>query len=170
MAGDRAGGYDRVARADLMTGDRRNSAALHNSKDVPRFAPNFSVYLLPPDAVCLYSEDRKFFLHGELYHALAAQIGEGRKSFRALARALEKDFPSDKIREALRRLVDRGYVVRASRASEGAAAAYWASLGLSPDVAESNLRRCRVRIQAIDVAGARELGAALRELGVRVVE
>ena len=51
---------------DLMTGVRRNSRRLYDSKDVPRFAPNFTVYLLPPDTVCLYSEDRKFFLHGEL--------------------------------------------------------------------------------------------------------
>lgn len=29
--------------------------------DVLRFSPNFSVYILPPDVVCLYSEDRKFF-------------------------------------------------------------------------------------------------------------
>ena len=38
-----------------MTGVRRNSRGLYNSKDVPRFAPNFTVYLLPPDTVCLYS-------------------------------------------------------------------------------------------------------------------
>jgi oxazoline/thiazoline synthase len=49
-----------------MTGDHRNHIAQHDSKDVPRFAPNFTVYVLPPDVVCLYSEDRKFFLHGEL--------------------------------------------------------------------------------------------------------
>src|SRR4029077_11199526 len=87
-------------RTNLMTGDHRNRFTLHNSKDVPQFAPNFSVYVLPPDVVCLYSEDRKFFLHGELYCALAAAIGKGRKSFRELVRELEKDFPSDKIHEA----------------------------------------------------------------------
>ena len=47
--------------------------------------------------------------------------------------------------------------------------AYWASLGLPPEIAEKNLQKCRVRIQAIDVQGATELGAALSELGVRVV-
>jgi len=40
------------------------------SKDTLQFAPNFTAYVLPPDVVCLYSEDRKFFLHGELYCAL----------------------------------------------------------------------------------------------------
>jgi oxazoline/thiazoline synthase len=39
-----------------------------------RFSPNFSVYLLPPDVVCLYSENRKVFLRGELYCALASHI------------------------------------------------------------------------------------------------
>ncbi len=153
-----------------MSGDRGTSLTQRDSNDVPRFSPNFTVYVLPPDVVCLYSEDRKFFLHGELYCALASAIGNGKKSFRELVRALKRDFPSDKIQEALKRLVDRRYVVRASRSSTGAVAAYWASLGLSPETAERNLRKCRVRIQSIDVQGATELGAALSGLGVRVVK
>ncbi len=153
------------ARTELMTGDRRNRSTQHNSKDVPQFAPNFTVYVLPPDVVCLYSEDRKFLLHGELYCALASAIGEGGKSFREIVRALEQDFPPDQIHEAVKRLVDRRYVVPASRSSAGAVAAYWASLGLSPDTAEKNLRNCRVRIQSIDVQGAAELGGALGGLG-----
>jgi len=115
-----------------MTGDRGNGLTQHNSKDVPQFAQNFTVYVLPPDAVCLYSEDRKFFLHGELYCALASAIGAGR-SFRELVRELEQNFPSDKIHEALKRLVDRRFVVPTPRSSVGAAAAYWASLGLLPE-------------------------------------
>jgi bacteriocin biosynthesis cyclodehydratase domain-containing protein len=153
-----------------MTGDHGTNFTQHNSKDVPQFAPNFTVYVLPPDVVCLYSEDRKFFLHGELYCALASAIGEGGRSFRELVRELEQHFPSDKIHEALKRLVDRRYVLPASPASTGAAAAYWASLGLPPEIAERNLQKCRVRIQSIDVQGATELGAALSELGVRVVK
>src|SRR6266852_4734632 len=91
----------RAAHARRMRGNHR--VAQRDSKDVLRFAPNFSVYVLPPDTVCLYSEDRKFFLHGELYCALASAIGAG-KSFRQLVRELEQDFPSDKIHEALKRL------------------------------------------------------------------
>jgi ribosomal protein S12 methylthiotransferase accessory factor len=153
-----------------MTGDRATSFPQHTSKDVPQFAPNFTVYVLPPDVVCLYSEHRKFFLHGELYCALASAIAEGGRSFRELVRELEREFPSDKIQEALKRLVDRRYVVRTSRSSAGTAAAYWASLGLLPETAEKNLQKCRVRIQAIDVQGTSELGDALAALGVRVVK
>ena len=94
----------------------------------------------------------------------------GGKSFRQLVRELEQDFPSDKIHEALKRLIDRRFVVPASRSSADHAAAYWASLGLPPETAERNLQKCRVRIQSIDVQGATELGAALSELGVRVVK
>ena len=90
-----------------MTGDHGNSFTQQNSKDVPQFAPNFTVYVLPPDLVCLYSEDRKFFLHGELYCALASAIGKGGRTVRELVRELERDFPSDKIHEALKRLFDR---------------------------------------------------------------
>ncbi|MGA8691789.1 MAG: TOMM precursor leader peptide-binding protein, partial [Methyloceanibacter sp.] len=152
-----------------MTGNRGNRFTRHNSEDVPRFAQNFAVYVLPPDFVCLYSEDRKFFLHGELYCALASAIGAGR-SFQDLVRELEQDFPSDKIHEALERLVDRRFVVPTSASSVGATAAYWASLGLSPETAERNLQKFRVRIQSIDVQGATELGAALSGLGARVVK
>src|SRR5260370_8232989 len=110
-----------------MTGDQGNSFTQQNSKDIPQFAPNFTVYVLPPDVVCLYSEDRKFLLHGELYCALADAIGKGGKSFGALIRDLEQDFPSDKIHEALKRLIDRRYLLPASTPSNIPVAAYSAS-------------------------------------------
>jgi ribosomal protein S12 methylthiotransferase accessory factor len=158
------------AHADPVAGDRGNGATQFGSKDVPQFAPNFSVYVLPPDAVCLYSEDRKFFLHGELYCALASAIGAG-KRVGDIFRELERDFPFDKIQEALKRLVERRYIVPKRQSSANATAAgYWASLGLPPGVAEKNLQKCRVRIQSIDVKGAKELGAALAKFGVRVVK
>ena len=150
-----------------MTGKRRISRQV--GKDIPQFAPNFTVYVLPPDVVCLYSEDRKFFLHGELYCALASAIAKGGRSFRELAAELEPHFPSDKIEEALKRLMERRYIVAASPASMGPIAGYWASLGLPPEVAEQNLASCKVRIQSIDVEGATELSAALAQFGVRVV-
>ena len=90
-----------------MKGDHGTGAAPYNNKDVLKFAPNFTVYVMPPDVVCLYSEDRKFLLHGELYCALASAIGEGRKSARDLARELEQRFPSEIVQEALKRLIDR---------------------------------------------------------------
>src|SRR5271170_3266792 len=95
----------RAAPADLVTGNCGNSFTQFDSKDVPQFAPNFSVYVLPPDVVCLYSEDRKFFLHGELYYAIASAVGKGGSSFQQIVRELEPRFPSDKINEALKRLV-----------------------------------------------------------------
>ena len=121
-----------------MTG-RTNSSTRRAGNDVPQFAPNFTVYVLPPDVVCLYSEDRKFFLHGELYCALAAAIAKGGRTFRRLVRELGRDFPPDKVEEALKRLIERRYIVPASRASAGAVAGYWASLGLPPEIAEQNL-------------------------------
>jgi oxazoline/thiazoline synthase len=137
---------------------------------VLQFAPNFTAYVMPPDVVCLYSEDRKFFLHGALYCALATAIGKNGKSPQALQDALAREFPADKINEAIQRLIDRRYLVPASPASAGTVAAYWASLGLPPDVAATNLEDHRVRVESIDVEGARQLTTALQELGVRVVK
>lgn len=153
-----------------MTSNRKTSSPRQASKDGLQFAPNFTAYVLPPDVVCLYSEDRKFFLHGELYCALASAIGEGGKSPKELVRKLERRFPADKIEEALKRLIERRYVVPASRAPVGTVAGYWASLGLPAGIAETNLQNCRVSIQSIDVDGAKQLGAALGELGVRIVK
>jgi bacteriocin biosynthesis cyclodehydratase domain-containing protein len=159
----------RGAWAGLLTGDRGNDVTQHDSKGVPRFAPNFSVYVLPPDVVCLYSEHRKFFLNGELYCALASAIGAG-KSVREFTRELEQHFPSDKIQEALERLINRGFVIQTSHPSAGTTAAYWASLGLSQEAAEKNLQKLSVHVQSLDVQGATELSAALSGLGVRVVK
>src|SRR6266404_525309 len=153
-----------------MTAKRRTGLTRQPGQEIPRFAPNFTVYVLPPDSVCLYSEDRKFFLHGELYCAIASAIGEGGKSFAELVRKLERNFPSDKITEALQRLIERRYIVPASDDAGGAAAVYWASLGLPPGTVEQNLANCRVRIQSIDVKGAAELSKALGGLGVRIVQ
>ena len=149
---------------------KKSGATRRPNREILQFAPNFTAYVLPPDVVCLYSEDRKFFLHGELYCALASAIGNGGKSAADLVRELARNFPSDKIEEALKRLIERRYVVPASRSSDGTVAGYWASLGLPPGVAETNLRNCRVLVESIDVKGAAQLSSALSELGVDIVK
>jgi oxazoline/thiazoline synthase len=154
--------------AGPMTGDDHAPLSPRHDDGAVRFAPNYSVYVLPPDAVCLYSEDRKFFLHGALYCALATRLGAG-QSRKAITRALADEFPAEKIDEAFKRLLDRRFVVPVGRA-EGAAAAYWASLGLDPENAAENLRKVRVRIEPRGTAGASELEAALRAFGVHVVD
>ena len=148
---------------------RKTAPAGGSAKDIAQFAPNFTVYVLPPDQVCFYSEDRKFFLHGELYCELAAAIGKGGKSLQQLAAEFGKRFPPEKVEEALKRLIERRYIVEASPTSNTVQAAYWASLGLPPGMAEQNLANCRVRVEAVDVEGAREFTNALTDLGVRVV-
>jgi len=138
-------------------------------KDALQFAPNFTAYVLPDHVVCLYSEDRKFFLHGELYVALARAIGERGKSARQLVAELGAKFPSPQVEEVIKRLVERRYLVTSSQTFTAPVAGYWASLGLPPEAAAEALKKCRVRIEAIDVDGAKELTAALRERGVTVV-
>ena len=136
--------------------------------EIPRFAPNFSVYLLQPDVICLYSEDRKFLLHGEIYGVLAAAIAKGGKSFLELAHELEKSYPPERIHAAFRRMLERRYILPSSHGSHGLAAAYWTSLGFSPQTAASHLKNCSVRLRSLDVEGAAELKDALKELGVRI--
>ncbi len=139
------------------------------AKELVQFAPNFTAYVLPPATICLYSEHRKFFLHGELYVAIAEAIGKNGKDTNVLIRELARNFPVDQIQEALKRLYERRYVTIASPVTTGAVAAFWASLGLPPEAAENALANCRVRVEAVDVKGAKELTTALTNLGVRVV-
>jgi len=152
-----------------MTSYRGTEFMPHDSEDVAQFSPNLTVYILPSDVVCLYSEHRKFFLYGALYCALAAAM-EGGKTFRALAAELEQRFPADSVREALKRLVARRFVVSATPADDevGATRAYWSALGLVPDAVERIFKKTRVRLRAIEVQGEAELGAALEALGIRV--
>jgi bacteriocin biosynthesis cyclodehydratase domain-containing protein len=133
-----------------------------------RFSPNYSVYILPPDVVCLYSENRKFFLRGALYCALAERIGAGEDEA-SIVHALAADFPVAKIEEALRRLIDRRFVV-ASDVAQDATAAYWASMGLNPAAAVENLQNVGVAIEPLGVDGKDELAEALRGFGVRVAD
>lgn len=154
-----------------MTVDGNTRVVRQIRKDILRFAPNFTAYALPPGAVCLYSEDRKFFLHGELYCALATAIGQHGKARPEIVRQLSKRFPADKIEEAIKRLLDRRYVVaRTPQAFDGAVGGFWASLGLPLEVAEENLRNCPVRVESMDVKGAKELTAALSKLGVHIAK
>src|SRR5271169_1389605 len=163
--GNKPGGL----HAGVVAGGQAHSTTRFNGKDVPQFAPNYSVYVLPPDSVCFYSEDRKFFLHGELFCIVADAIAAG-KSFGQIVRELTKKFPADTVDEAIKRLIDRRYIVPKRQRSIDAAAGYWATLGIPLEMAAKNLQACKVRVQSVDAKGAKQLGVALRKLGVRVVD
>ncbi len=153
-----------------MTVENRDSPLPVNGNQILQFAPNFTVYALSSDVLCLYSEDRKFLLHGSLYVAIGALIAEEGRSPQEILSVLEQYFPAEQINEALKRLLDRRYAVPKLKSTTGAVAAYWASLGLALGDAEKNLEQCRIRVHAIDVQGEAELSAALSELGARIVK
>jgi oxazoline/thiazoline synthase len=169
MATHTGGNKHSGVHAGVVAGDQADSTARFNGKDVPQFAPNYSVYVLPPDAVCFYSEDRKFFLHGELFCIVADAIAAG-KSFGQIVRELTQKFPADVVDQAIKRLIDRRYIVPKRQTTIDAAAGYWATLGIPLEMAAKNLQQCKVRVQSVDAKGAKQLGAALRKLGVRVVD
>src|ERR1700751_5768618 len=95
------------AKRKTAQSKRKPASRRRAPQDVAPFPPNFTVHVLPPDQVCLYSEDRKFFLHGELYCELAKAIGKGGKSLQQLVTDLGKRFPPEKVEEALKRLIER---------------------------------------------------------------
>jgi oxazoline/thiazoline synthase len=153
------------SRTPLQSGEQ--SAGEQSTGEI-RFSPNFSAYILPPDGVCLYSENRKIFLRGELYCAVASRLGEGARP-EAIVNALCREFPAGKIDEAITRLLDRRFVVPADPIDE-TAAGYWASFGLASEAAAENLWNTSVQIESMGAPGQFELDAALRKFGVRVVD
>ena len=74
------------------------------------------------------------------------------------------------VNQAIKRLIDRRYIVPKRQTAVDAAAGYWATLGIPLEMAAKNLQKCKVRVQSVDAKGAKQLGAALRKLGVRVVD
>jgi ribosomal protein S12 methylthiotransferase accessory factor len=159
----------RKAPAHKSKSSASKSRTTKQTKEIVQFAPNFTAYVLPPATVCLYSEHRKFFLHGELYCAIAEAIGSKGKETQVLVNELAQKFPVDQIQEALKGLYDRRYLTLASPVNTGPVAAFWAGLGLPPEIAEQNLAACKVKVEAFDVKGEKELTSALTQLGVRVV-
>jgi ribosomal protein S12 methylthiotransferase accessory factor len=153
-----------------MTADHHNSLAPHDPDEVLQFAPNFSVYVLPSEVLCLYSEDRKFLLHGTLYCAIGALLAESPRSARDIADVLEPYFPADQTNEAMKRLLDRRHLVSKANIANGAIAAYWESLGLPLEEARKNLEHHKIKIHSADVDGEEELSAALSALGARIVK
>jgi oxazoline/thiazoline synthase len=142
--------------------------ALPLDSDIISFTPNFSIFVLPPSTVCLYSEDRKFLLRGAVYCALATLIGAGNRR-QEIFRGLERNFSAAEIDEAFEHLFTRNFVVSASPGNDPTAAC-WASLGMMPEAAAENLRNVGVQIQSLGVSGADALRAALSGLGVRLVD
>ena len=157
------------ARADVMTAQTQNQRRAASRQGRSAVRAEFHRLRAAAGLVCLYSEDRKFFLHGELYCALASAIGKGGKSFpRTRRRTVDgisarqgRGSPQAADRAPLHRCRLRRFHQRRRRLlGEPRPAA---------GVAEQNLANCRVRVESIDVKGAAEFGAALSELGVRVV-
>ena len=156
--------------ADHGTDDHRSGPAL-NSKDVPTFAPNFTVYLLPPDlGVSLFRAPQVLPPRRALLCAGFNNRRRRKWTIGEIVRGLEQEFSNGQDPRSPDAAGRPPLCPAGSPSSAGVVAAYWASLGLSPQAAQKNLQTCRVRIQSIDVQGAKELGAALSRLGVRVVQ
>ena len=129
-----------------MTSEQAGAFAPHSGETIRNSRPTSRFFSYRPKLCASTRRTRKFLLHGQVFCALAALIAEGGQSFDKLVKALEQAFPREHIQEALQRLIVRRYIVAKPGSLSGLAAAYWASLGLAPDVAEKNLQECRAGI------------------------
>jgi oxazoline/thiazoline synthase len=126
--------------------------------------------VLPPDTLCIYSEDRQFFLHGELDCALASAIGTEGRSYRDLVRELEPDCACEEVMEAMKRLFHRGYIIGTSHEAPSRP---WQLIGQALAWHQKSQREIFGDVMCAFnryVRGEAELGASPRELALRVME
>src|SRR2546430_906334 len=148
----------RNARAHRMTGDHRDRISQHDSKNVPRFAPNFTVYVLPSKVVCLYSEDRKFFLHGELYCERAIELAV--KKELAVLGIEAHDLGRQHIDGEIRR-EPRNILAVMLRNAIAVIACHAVSTRVSTPIATSPDRHCKTRILELARAPPSRSGAGV---------
>ena len=128
------------------------------AKEIVQFAPNFTAYVLPPATICLYSEHRKFFLHGELYVAIAEAIGKNGKETQGLIDELSRKYPVDQIQEGLKRLYERRYVThRLARHHRPRRRLLGEPRPAARRRRAEPRRTAACSVEAIDVKGAKEL-------------
>ena len=149
-------------------GERREMAvevgnALANADYAPRFAPEFDVYVLPPDAVLFISESRKIALRGSAYVSIANLI-DGGKSRTEIEGVLAGRHSPALIAEAFARLKRQGLLLERGEGL-GAFGAFFSSLGVVPELARERL----ASLPVFFAGGAEPVESAFERLGGCIV-
>ncbi|WP_457031992.1 TOMM precursor leader peptide-binding protein [Kitasatospora sp. P5_F3] len=129
------------------------------------FKPHYTPYVVPGEAVYLVSERGVSVVDGGLAQALAPLL-DGTRTAEQIGEALSGTVPADKVRTAVDRLRDRGYLATTGQAEDLAGAAYFEMAGLDGAAASSALRTARARVEVYGELDPQPFLAALAAAGV----
>ncbi len=98
------------------------------------FKPNFHVEILDSEQLVLFSEDKHHLLRGSIYVAIGKLIHIGPRPEEEIAKELLPKFPLEFIREALKRLKQKGFVSNLCDQAPKNILAFWSDLTLDEEV------------------------------------
>ncbi|MBM3649067.1 MAG: TOMM precursor leader peptide-binding protein [Alphaproteobacteria bacterium] len=126
-------------------------------------SPHFSVHFVGDREVLLLSEQRSFRLAGKLYVAMMPLL-DGQRTGEDIVRTFTGRAPEERVRQALRNLVEKDYARHVDTRAPMERQALWVELGLAPADAERNLASRSVAIKsAPDDGPAAEAAHALSQ-------
>ena len=136
-------------------------------------SPNFSIHVVGDREVLLLSEHRSYRLAGRLYVAMMPLL-DGQRTGEEIIQAFVGRAPEERLRQALRTLIEKDYARPVDRQAPIARQALWVELGLPPADAERNLAARTIAITSMPDEGppaeaARALRAAALDAGISVV-
>ncbi|SFF81481.1 ribosomal protein S12 methylthiotransferase accessory factor [Actinacidiphila alni] len=132
------------------------------------FKRHFTSFVVDGEAVYLVSERGVCTVSGRLAELLAPLL-DGSRTAEQIGAELSGTVPGDRVRGALDRLVDGGWVAATDPAADRSAAAFFEMAGLDGDTALAALAAATVRIETFGRVDAEPYAQALRAVGVRQV-
>ncbi|MFD0571459.1 TOMM precursor leader peptide-binding protein [Kitasatospora gansuensis] len=129
------------------------------------FKHHYTPYVVDGEAVYLVSERGVSVVDGGLAQALAPLL-DGTRTAEQIGEALRDTVPADKVRTAVERLRDRGYLASTGRVEDPAGAAYFEMAGLDGAAASSALRTSRARVEVYGDLDPQPFLTALAAAGV----
>ncbi len=117
--------------------------------ELPALAPHLSSHVVGEKLTLLVSESFDTLLHGGLYCDLLPLL-DGRRPLAGIVADLEDRHAAADVRAAVVSLSGKGYVVSADHGMDRDRAAYWSSLGASPQWVEQRLSESRISVEGDD--------------------
>ncbi|MGW4649632.1 TOMM precursor leader peptide-binding protein [Kitasatospora sp. NPDC004289] len=131
------------------------------------FKHHYTPYVVDGEAVYLVSERGVSVVDGGLAQALAPLL-DGTRTAEQIGEALRGTVPAEKVRLAVDRLRERGYLADSGPVREPAEAAYFEMAGLDGATASAALRSARARVEVYGELDPEPFLAALAGAGVTV--
>ena len=128
---------------------KKFTAADRGLIEVPTLAPHLEFREIEDGQVLLVSDTFNTLIRGQIHVDLLPLL-DGRRSHHDIAAVLAGTHSASNVQAALVSLASRGYIVSSNYSMERGSAAFWSSLGASPQWAEERLKASRVAIAGDD--------------------